>query len=801
MIKNLKVQNFGSYKNFNGLPEKYEFQKMNLIFGRNYSGKTTLSKIFSYLGNKLLPPQYENPSFSVIFEGGNQVTTFNDNFQQLDILVFNKDFIQNNLSFLLYQHGNFENIGTIKSFEMIQIGEEQIRIENEINQLKESLNIQELIGHSLAEIETYYKEESYKFSGRAYEIDTELQNLLVDAARDIDFKPIKPKRVRQFNKGHLVERVEEILQNSTKIERIYTDEQFNNEIKDINTSQKTIIPISNPLDSLTLSLQKIQSDANALLQKISIQSDPKEFKKTFKEWILQGYELHKQNAEHTCQFCSSLLDSNFYEDFENFLNRADELHKQEMRKLYSNINNFIVSLKNINYVFVSVDNLYISHHNDYLILQKEIKSNLFDLEQSLKQLQLEIEKKSANLDKAVIFDFHGIINCFEIFSKNYLNLIGIYEQNNDFTSNIDDNQENLKKLLLEDCIMKFLIDTNYLQLMKERKDISDQAKILESKYISETKHIVDFKKYCADKINENINILTSQKSNANVAILTINQILKSFFGHENLELQHYKDTNSDYFKILRDSKDAFNLSEGECTLIAFSYFISQIKNLSDDNLLDNFTIYIDDPISSLDNENIFYIYNLIELYICKNLNYKQIFISTHNWEFFKYIKRLTKPPKSIGHYFIYKDKSISSISNVPNYLNNSTTEFNYLFSRIYNSAHAPDSNLVVEDFSIGNDIRKFLETYYYFKYPCQNNKNQFKQEFCTSSDGQNYLALIERVSNEFSHTEEIFDRTLQPVLQSEIKKVANFIISRLRELDERQYNALVESIKDLKNNP
>ncbi len=54
MIKNLKVQNFGSYKNFNGLPEKYEFQKMNLIFGRNYSGKTTLSKIESLSSDPVL---------------------------------------------------------------------------------------------------------------------------------------------------------------------------------------------------------------------------------------------------------------------------------------------------------------------------------------------------------------------------------------------------------------------------------------------------------------------------------------------------------------------------------------------------------------------------------------------------------------------------------------------------------------------------------------------------------------------------------------------------------------------------
>ena len=68
MLKNIEIENFGSYQNFNGLAENNYFKKMNIIYGANYSGKTTLSRIFALLKNKNDPENYLNPIFRIVFE-------------------------------------------------------------------------------------------------------------------------------------------------------------------------------------------------------------------------------------------------------------------------------------------------------------------------------------------------------------------------------------------------------------------------------------------------------------------------------------------------------------------------------------------------------------------------------------------------------------------------------------------------------------------------------------------------------------------------------------------------------------
>jgi hypothetical protein len=54
--------------------------------------------------------------------------------------------------------------------------------------------------------------------------------------------------------------------------------------------------------------------------------------------------------------------------------------------------------------------------------------------------------------------------------------------------------------------------------------------------------------------------------------------------------------------------------------------------------------------------------------------------------------------------------------------------------------------------------------------------------------------LTERVNNELSHLEEIFDRGMIPVDIPELKKVAQFILDKIEENDDEQYKALLESI-------
>lgn len=114
------------------------------------------------------------------------------------------------------------------------------------------------------------------------------------------------------------------------------------------------------------------------------------------------------------------------------------------------------------------------------------------------------------------------------------------------------------------------------------------------------------------------------------------------------------------FIIKRGDKEAHNLSEGECSLISFCYFIAKIEDELNGVDHDKLIIYIDDPISSLDNNHIFFMYSLIETIVAKKGQYGQLFISTHNLDFLKYLKRLTLPidinRKPLVQYFLIEKR-------------------------------------------------------------------------------------------------------------------------------------------------
>ena len=78
ILKIKKIGNFGIFRNFewdNELfysqdvkKEIYDFKDINIFYGRNYSGKTTLSKIFRSLETKTISSKYENPHFEILLD-------------------------------------------------------------------------------------------------------------------------------------------------------------------------------------------------------------------------------------------------------------------------------------------------------------------------------------------------------------------------------------------------------------------------------------------------------------------------------------------------------------------------------------------------------------------------------------------------------------------------------------------------------------------------------------------------------------------------------------------------------------
>ena len=99
------LKNIAVFKNFNwdasvlkdGNP--VNLKKINILFGRNYSGKTSLSRIVRALETKSLTA-YANPEFSLLFDDNSLRTQDNYEESRDVVRVFNEDFVRENLAFI-----------------------------------------------------------------------------------------------------------------------------------------------------------------------------------------------------------------------------------------------------------------------------------------------------------------------------------------------------------------------------------------------------------------------------------------------------------------------------------------------------------------------------------------------------------------------------------------------------------------------------------------------------------------------------------------------------------------------------
>lgn len=114
LIKKIsKIDNFGIFSNFNWdqsleyvnkarkdhLSKVYEFKKINILYGRNYSGKTSLSKIIRSLEMKATPIKYENPQFEIQLSNEDIINQNKLQNFKCPIFVYNSDFVKENLGF------------------------------------------------------------------------------------------------------------------------------------------------------------------------------------------------------------------------------------------------------------------------------------------------------------------------------------------------------------------------------------------------------------------------------------------------------------------------------------------------------------------------------------------------------------------------------------------------------------------------------------------------------------------------------------------------------------------------------
>ena len=136
----------------------------------------------------------------------------------------------------------------------------------------------------------------------------------------------------------------------------------------------------------------------------------------------------------------------------------------------------------------------------------------------------------------------------------------------------------------------------------------------------------------------------------------------------------------------------------------------------------------------------------------------------------------------------------SKIKLMPKYLKDYVTEFNYLFHQIYICANADtdDDDQHIVYYNFANNARKFLESFLFYKYP--NAVEHDDKLYRFFGDNRQASSMTERINNEYSHLEGIFERSMIPVDVPEMKKVANFVLDRIKEKDLDQFESLLKSI-------
>lgn len=782
MITKIKtINNLAVFQNFNWDANIRDegnnvvlFKPINIFYGRNYSGKTTLSRVIRALETGYISDKYENPQFEVCIKDSADVSQNNLTAHDKKIRVFNEDFVKDNLRFI----SNSEE--TITPFAIIG---GNTTIEAEIESLTNDL------GSNEEGLESgFYLElkNANSIANTAFQIfqteNNQLDQQLTDKALDRT-SGIKYRSERfgdqNYTKAKLLTDIEIVLNVTFKP---LTDNDVIKKSNLLNERSNPDIPaIPKPnIDIVTLN-SKAQ---NVITKSISNSNKIEELLKNaiINRWVKDGRQIHKDKLAQ-CSFCGNDISERRWHDLDSHFDEESSKLETEIDSLINEIEILIINLDKE--LPINKNTFYSKFHSDLdkLILFKKViidslKIELYKIIKSLKERKNDLLNSKSYIpiiDTSKRFDW-----CWTIFES-------YRTKANAYSNSLESEQTEAKNLLRLREVSDFVINIQYtivttrIQSLKNTFEVEKQIKQSIEQKIQQQIALIEDKE----------RLMKDEEKGA----LKVNEYLNNFFGHDFLTLQALEEADKKIrFEIIRNGNKAHHLSEGECSLIAFCYFMAKLEDVETKSSKP--IIWIDDPISSLDSNHIFFVYSLINAEIIAKQEFEQIFISTHNLDFLKYLKRL---PSAINknqsaYFLISRDKESSRIRLMPKYLKDYVTEFNFLFHQIYmcSNTDADDENQHNLFYNFGNNTRKFLEAFLYYKYP--NSIDQIEKLTKFFGDNRQASTMTDRINNEFSHLEGLFERSMIPIDAPEMKKTAKFILDKIKEKDNEQYEALLLSV-------
>ena len=790
MIKKIKsIKNLAVFKDFDwdtAVKDKdgkiKEFTKNNIFYGRNYSGKTTISRIARALETGEISDKYSGYEFTVELDSGTTITQSNYQSNKQNIRVFNDNFVEENLPF--YSDDGVEPFAVL--------GADNGKIEQEIKDINDELGSDEESAET-----NLYKEQAEAKSKSAEavknynEAKKELDDAMASKATGDRNNSIKYKSDLYGNQNYDVRNLEADIAEVAYGTYAEIDQKKRDELT--NTVKEAALNTVSNAATPQLEMDSLKTKVKDLVEKEIGKSDKIQElvnDAMLNKWVQDGMERHKHN-HIKCAFCDNPISDARWQALEQHFDEESKQLETDLNNVKQQIINERTSISAL--TLADDAKLYTSFHAQLATVRQElvdeIKKYTDDLAILLKQADTRLGAILVKLDFQDVTTEYKIGEVLQKYNDD------IVAKANEYTSSIAQKKSEAQKALRLDTVNEFVKTIDY---DGKKTKISELENV---KTEAETA-VADI----AAKIKEKLDAITEkqrQLDDKSAGAGKVNEYLNHFFGHKYLSLEPidsyssiFDDNNKEVrFEIRRNGNKAYHLSEGEKSLIAFCYFIARLEETGTNGSKP--IVWIDDPISSLDQNHIYFIYSLMKSKVVDADISSQLFISTHNLDFLRYIKNtdvFKKEKQTTGtRFFIVERKDDESlIKLMPEYMKKYVTEFTYLFDQIYicgSLTNVDDSNH--KDFyGFANNARKFLEMYLFYRYPGEKYETAVEEFFDGDEVSKN---LILRLDHDNSHADGAMEKTMLTYDIAEAHKVAQKILEVLRE-DEKQYNSLLKSI-------
>lgn len=624
-----------------------------------------------------------------------------------NLRIFDRDYISNSL---LLENSE----GKIKGVEA-SFGKGGVDIENKIKELEKLIIKEDELG----------------------KLDTSIDKLRKEIRTEIDKIHDRRKgeaNIQRKSKDESVERVIELynkdFQDAKKIEA--EDEKL---IK-INGDDAIEKLIAQNENLRPLNLSKIQT---ALVDEVKVI-----FKEKFGEdisipefevvqWIESGLKLHKEGDN--CKFCEGKLDfsdvkSKIAEFKENKRHKATEKLKQ-FREQLQTVQESINAIEKESKTYITNIGNEIEQHFS-LISEKKLTIDSF-----ITSCQSKID----NIEVQDNFDFELLLETLKEFEES---ISSIFKIKNEQLLELRKKLNNLTTLVKGAIGLEILKSVTIKEKLKELKDKEIDLKEKRDNNKIKQQEIQDLKQQKS---------LT--KDFADFVSQILNDINISLKVELDIDNKNYiiKSTNENAILTIRD------ISEGEKNLLALLFFYYE---LFADNKQQNIKteielIIVDDPISSMDDSNKFYILELMKNLL--ELPNQQIFVLTHSWEDYcnlSYGKKSWENNHPFATFEIRKTNGVSELSQ----LKNIEKPYKYLFKEIFEFSQKREDDLKTDCqiYHYPNVMRRVFEEWYSFKIGKDLNLTSSQQDRIINdlsikeNTEKTKLGLLLKVCNILSHS-------------------------------------------------